>query len=293
VVVVIAIEAFLYIYLKDIIYPQKKLISIDPKSLLIDYINVEIKNEDGQKLVGWLMLNKASNGKVVLMLPGYNSNKAELINAASKIYNLGYSLLLVDLRGQGESEGNKSTLGVLEKEDINYILTYIMNDNRLQANSIAIWGDNMSAYASLFAVEKFPQVKLLLLNDVYPNPVFYLKNKLTLPIKIPDYLVEYVLYKNLRYLFDIDAKKYDARNILPVLKGRVLVFIKTDEREYEYVKQLYDISPERKELLILKHVGVEALNASDWEGYYELMKEKISTYLPLNEANSVIHLNNK
>lgn len=293
VLILIGVEAFFYFSINDMVNPHKKQLSVDLNSLLIDYINVELKNEEGQKLVGWLLLNKKSSNKAVLMLPGYNSNKAELVNAASKIYDLGYSVLLVDLRGQGESEGDKTTFGLREKDDIICILTYLVNDNRVKANTIAIWADDISAYASLLALKKFPQVRLLLLNNVFPEPVSYIRGRLSLPFKVPDFIIDYIVYQNVKSIVNDDPKSYDLKDILPIIKGRTIIFFKTDDPRYNFVKNLYDIAPERKELIILKETGARALNGSDWEEYYKLIEEKLNTYFPLSEQQQVVSLTNE
>lgn len=293
VLILIGVEAFFYFSINDMVNPHKKQLSVDLNSLLIDYINVELKNEEGQKLVGWLLLNKKSSNKAVLMLPGYNSNKAELVNAASKIYDLGYSVLLVDLRGQGESEGDKTTFGLREKDDIICILTYLVNDNRVKANTIAIWADDISAYASLLALKKFPQVRLLLLNNVFPEPVSYIRGRLSLPFKVPDFIIDYIVYQNVKSIVNDDPKSYDLKDILPIIKGRTIIFFKTDDPRYNFVKNLYDIAPERKELIILKETGARGLNGSDWEEYYKLIEEKLNTYFPLSEQQQVVSLTNE
>ncbi len=290
VVFVLAIEIYFYFNIKDILYPQKKSLNIDLKSLLIESINVEITNEDGQKLVGWLLLNRESKNKAMLMLPGYEADKAELINVASKIFDSGYSVLLIDLRAQGDSEGDRSTLGIKEKDDVIYALTYLINDNRVKATSVGIWADNVSAYASILAVEKFPQVKLLLLNNIYPNPIHYIKNKMKLSFVSIESIIDYIINQNLKFLIGKDFIINDLKDTIPNLKGRNLIFFQTDKAEYSYVKNLYDIAPERKELIVLKQVGIDALNSPNWEEYYKLIEEKISTYLPLDEIHHVVSL---
>lgn len=293
VIIILGIEAFFYFSIKEMVNLQKKPLNIDLKSLLIDYINVELKNGDGEKLLGWLLHNKKSSNKVVLMLPGYGSNKAELVNLASKIYDLGYSVLLMDLRGQGESDGEGTTFGLQEKEDIISILTYLVNDNRLKANNIAIWADDISAYASLLALEKFPQVRLLMLNNVFPEPLSYIKSKLSLPFQVSDFIIDYIVSQNLKLLINEGPKSYNLKNILPIIKGKTIIFFKTDDPRCNFVKSLYDVAPERKELIILKEVGTQALNASDWEEYYKLIEEKLNTYFSLSEQQPVISLTNE
>ncbi|OGF68200.1 MAG: hypothetical protein A2Y62_05430 [Candidatus Fischerbacteria bacterium RBG_13_37_8] len=289
-VAAVGVEAFFYLYIRSMFYPTKKSINITPSMLLLESITVEIVAQDGVKVSGWLLLNKNSKNKVILMVPGYNANKADLLNLGSKLYALGYSLLLIDLRGHGESDGDKSYMGIKEKDDIVASLTYIMNDNRLKANSVAIWADNVSAYAAVLAVERFPQVKLLLLNNIYPNPLLYLRKNIRLPFSVPERISDFFIFQNVKFILGLNPEEYDLNSVLSGMKGRSLVFFQTKLPEFDYVKELYQVSPERKELIQMDRVGTEALRASDWEMYNEIMKEKLSMYFPLHETSSIVPL---
>jgi uncharacterized protein len=292
VVAALATEAFFYLYLSSFIKPEKKAVKVSPSNLLLESVNVEIKTKDGLKLSGWLLPNKKSN-KVILMVHGYESNKAELLTLSSRIVTLGYSILLFDMRGCGESEGDRTYMGVKEKDDIESALTYILNDNRIKASSIAIWADNVSAYAAVLAIEKFPEVKLLMLNNIYPNPLFYLNSKISLPFSLPKEISDFFIYQNIKYLLAFKPDENDLHDILPNVKGRTLIFFQTRSASYDYVKDLYQIAPERKELVQLPRVGVDALQASDWEMYFNVIKQKLAVYFPLESGeSSVVTLGN-
>lgn len=287
VVVVLGMEAFFYLYLNGVTKPGKKTVSITPSMLLLESINVEIMTKDNVKLNGWLLPNKKSN-KVILMLHGYASNKADLLNLSSRINALGYNMLLVDLRGCGESEGERTYMGVKEAMDIQAALTYILNDNRLKASTIAIWADNMSAYASILAIEKYPEVKLLMLNNIYPSALFYLKEKMALPFSMPKEISDFFIYQNVKYLLQFNPDENDLHQILPKVQGRALIFFQTKMPQYDYVKDLYQISPERKELVQLANVGAEALQSPDWEMYFNVIKQKLNMYFPPAENGSPV-----
>lgn len=282
-----AAEAYFYTYLNDFIHLQKTPVSITPSMLLLESINCTIKTEDGYELKGWLLPNNKSE-KIILMFPGYNSNKGELLNLSSKIFSLGYSVLAVDLRAFGESQGDKTYLGIREKDDIKSVIIYILNENRLKISEIAIWADNLSAYSAVFAAQKFPQVKLLLLNNIYPNPLFYLRRNLKLPFTIPEKISDFFISKNLKYMIDYNPNETDITSILPTFQGKTIIFFQTNTPSYDYIKDLYKITPERKELIQLSNVGIEALRSQDWELYYNIIKEKLDMFFKLSEKIPII-----
>jgi len=287
IIIIAATEAYFYFYLNDFIHMQKIPVSITPSMLLLESINISVKTDDGYELKGWLLPNNKSD-KIILMLPGFNSNKGELLNLGSKIFALGYSVLLIDLRAMGESDGDKTYLGIKEKEDIKAIIKYILNENRIKISEIGIWADNLSAYSAVYSIQKFPQVKLLLLNNIYPNPLFFLRKNLKLPFSIPERISDFFIYQNLKYTIDYNPTETDITSILPTFQERATIFFQTNSSSYDYIKDLYKITPERKELIQLPKVGVEALKASDWESYYTIIKEKLNNFFGISQASTTI-----
>ena len=91
--------------------------------------NVEITSHDGLKLRG-KFYEYATNAPIELMLHGYRGNsERDLSGGIIRAFSLGHSVLLVDLRGCGNSEGHIASFGILESKDcmawVDYILDYI------------------------------------------------------------------------------------------------------------------------------------------------------------------------
>ena len=91
--------------------------------------NVEITSHDGLKLRG-KFYEYATDAPIELMLHGYRGNsERDLSGGIIRAFALGHSVLIVDLRGCGKSEGHIATFGILESKDcmawIDYILDYI------------------------------------------------------------------------------------------------------------------------------------------------------------------------
>ena len=91
--------------------------------------NVEITSHDGLKLRG-KYYEYAPGATIELMLHGYRGNsERDLSGGIIRAFALGHSVLLVDLRGCGRSEGRIATFGILERLDclawVEYILDYI------------------------------------------------------------------------------------------------------------------------------------------------------------------------
>ena len=87
---------------------------------------VYIKSFDDLKLKGYLVESKNSK-KVLIFFHGFKSSyKTDLTNAKQYIEK-GYSLLTIEQRGHGGSEGKFITFGVLERFDCKSWVEYIVN----------------------------------------------------------------------------------------------------------------------------------------------------------------------
>lgn len=80
--------------------------------------DVEITGGDGAVLRAWSVRPRTANGSAVILLHGQGDNRAGMLGPAEMLLRHGYSVLLPDARGHGESGGAITTYGVLEANDI-------------------------------------------------------------------------------------------------------------------------------------------------------------------------------
>lgn len=106
------------------------------------YDTVNFKTRSGIKIDCWYSrVDSASKGTVILF-HGLNSNKGMVLAEASDFRYLGYDVLLVDFRAHGNSEGNSTTLGVRESEEVKLAYDFVVGK---QAKNIFLWGNSMGA----------------------------------------------------------------------------------------------------------------------------------------------------
>lgn len=81
--------------------------------------------EDGKQLAAWLMQPDSTSRGMVVYFHGYTDQKSFLLNYAYETLNMGYSALLIDFMGAGESYGVQSTIGYKEAENVKAVYDYI------------------------------------------------------------------------------------------------------------------------------------------------------------------------
>jgi dipeptidyl aminopeptidase/acylaminoacyl peptidase len=79
--------------------------------------DVSIKAADGAVLRAWFLMPRTGEQGCVMVLHGVVSSRASGLGLARMFEGAGYSVLLPDARGQGDSGGSMVTYGILERGD--------------------------------------------------------------------------------------------------------------------------------------------------------------------------------
>lgn len=101
-----------------------------------------------QDLEAWKIAVPNARG-TILLFHGYTGNKSKLLPQAAFFNHLGYTTILADFRGSGGSEGNTTTVGYLEANDVKTIFDQVRAGTK---DKIYLYGSSMGAAAILRAI---------------------------------------------------------------------------------------------------------------------------------------------
>jgi len=107
-----------------VVRPPRIILERTPADFNLPADEVTITSEDGLKLSAWLIHSMGSMDKAIILLHGYPAEKSDMLFIASSLYP-DFSLLLLDLRYFGESEGKLTTFGIRERGDIKKVINYL------------------------------------------------------------------------------------------------------------------------------------------------------------------------
>ncbi len=107
-----------------------------------------LRTSDGLTLEAWYIPATAAKGSIA-MFHGHGGKKSSLLPEAAVFRKWGYNTLLVDFRAHGSSQGNTSTIGQKESEDV--LVAYEDLKNRGEKN-IILYGVSMGAAAVMKAI---------------------------------------------------------------------------------------------------------------------------------------------
>lgn len=195
-----------------------------------DYESVEIISRDGLKLRGRLYLNDPE-GPVDICFHGYRSNGVRDFCGGSEIsFELNHNIILVDQRGQGESEGHTICFGIKERFDVLSWIDYAscrFGDDR----EINLFGVSMGAATVLMAsgLELPENVKHIVADCPYSSPADIIKTVCT-DMHLPATLV-YPFIRLGAFIFGrFDLEKTSAAEAVKKASVPILLIHGEDDR---------------------------------------------------------------
>lgn len=120
-----------------------------PRDLDLAVETVQFSSRDGTRLEGWLLTPQAPKG-TVLLFHGYAASRSTLLEEARAFYEMGYVAMLVDFRGSGGSDGNTTSLGYYEAEDVTAAMHYARRHDL--PRPLVLYGQSMGGAAVLRSI---------------------------------------------------------------------------------------------------------------------------------------------
>ena len=159
------------LYLADV--PGRTL-TMTPSDVGMDYEDVSIETADGVTLHGWFIAGQSS--RVLLFFHGNAGNISHRLDSIRQFRELGLSVLIIDYRGYGQSEGRTNERGIYRDADAAW--RYLLEDHDIAASDIVIFGRSLGAsVASRLAARTEPLALIVessftsvpdIAQDIYP-----------------------------------------------------------------------------------------------------------------------------
>lgn len=134
---------------------------VNPGDVGLAYEPVSFRTPtDNLRIKGWLIPaedREASKKRVaILLVHGRTANKSTMVRYMPWLHKAGYTLMAIDLRAHGESEGDTSTMAMYEPRDVRGALRIF---HILGFNRVVLMGFSMGATTSLMtATQSAPGV---------------------------------------------------------------------------------------------------------------------------------------
>jgi pimeloyl-ACP methyl ester carboxylesterase len=109
--------------------------------------------QSNKKIECWFIPSDSDSAKgTMILFHGYGGEKSSMLHQADQFLDLGYNCLLVDFMGSGGSEGNQTTIGFKEAEEVKTCFDYIHSKGE---KNIYLFGTSLGAAAILKAINDY------------------------------------------------------------------------------------------------------------------------------------------
>lgn len=245
-----------------------------------NYCDEEIESFDNLKLHGYKINNENSNVWVITV-HGYMGSGAKMASYAENFYNMGYNVLVTDLRGHGKSEGDYIGMGWNDRKDILRWIDLILKENNNA--KIILHGVSMGgATVMMTSGEELPEnVKCIIEDCGYSSVVDEFEDKLKNIFNLPKTPIlqaaDLVSRVRAGYWFS------DASSVNQLKKAKVpILFIHGDKDDfvpYDMLDKVYNAADVEKEKLVVE--GAEHANSAyvNPELYWNTISNFINKHL--------------
>ena len=153
----VALGAIGWVGSERAIHPPRKVEEYHLGQYDLPVEEVHFPSRDGLMLAGWFI--PGTNGGTVILAHGYDRSRANLLPHADYLHRAGFSVLLFDFRGRGESEGDTVTAGVKEPLDIQGAVDYLKGRPNVDPEHIGVQGVSLGAASAILAAAQTPEIR--------------------------------------------------------------------------------------------------------------------------------------
>jgi hypothetical protein len=133
-------------------YRPKVLPNDDPMTQLgFAFEPVSFTATDGVRISGWWLPARGRTDRTVIVCHGLGANKSNQLIMARRLVPAGYNVLAIDLRAHGESGGQLTSFGDLERHDVLGAVRYLRGNRPQAAQRIFGVGASQGAAALIAA----------------------------------------------------------------------------------------------------------------------------------------------
>ena len=192
------------LYLADV--PGRSL-ERTPAHIGAEFRDVSIETADGVRLHGWYV--PGDSDRVLLFFHGNAGNISHRLESIRQFLQLGLSVLIIDYRGYGQSEGRTTEQGIYQ--DAEAAWRYLTETNRIPAGRIIVFGRSMGASAAAYLAARHRPLALVIESSF---------------TSVPDIAREYYPWLPVRWLSRL---RHSAEEFVRQSKSPVLVIHSRDD----------------------------------------------------------------
>ena len=228
-------------------------------------------------VVGWFARGQPGLG-AVLLLHGVRGNRLDMLERAKFLELAGYSVLLIDLPGHGESTGEQITFGAREGDGVIAALGFLRRE--LPSERIGVIGVSLGA-ACLVLSHPQPPPDAVIVESMYPTINEAVRDRLAIRLGPAGAKLAPLLLWQLPLQLHVAAKELRPIDKIAVLGSPVLIASGTTDEHTPWVEtqRIFSTAMPPKELWAVQGAGHVDLYRHSSKEYEARVLRFFSRYL--------------
>jgi fermentation-respiration switch protein FrsA (DUF1100 family) len=179
-------------------------VGLSPADFGLSYQEISFSStEDGLLLSGWY-LPAAGSQRVIIMLHGEEQHRADpsigMLDIAQGLVEHGYSVLMFDFRGHGESEGSMVSGGVYEKRDLLGAVDYLKGRG---LEDIGVLGFSLGAVTALMAAGETDDIDAIVADSSFADLNDIIGPEFSKRTSLPEFFAPILLFM-VKVMYGVD-----------------------------------------------------------------------------------------
>ena len=145
----------------------------DPGTYGLAFEDVHFKSRvDGLQIAGWYIPNPDAD-RAMILVHGRDASKQNAISGefprlAAELHRAGLAVLMIDLRGHGESEGKRYTFGVHERRDVLGAVDFLV-ERGFATSQIGMLGISLGGAAVIGAAVEEAAIGAVVVDSIFAD----------------------------------------------------------------------------------------------------------------------------
>ena len=257
-----------------LIFEPKSLLLGTPATFNLPYeevlLSVATSKNQTEKIFGWWIPKTEPTAKVILFLHGASGNMAAQEKSCNlervvKLYQLGFSVFMIDYRGYGNSTGRFPTEATVY-EDASIAWNYLTQEKGFSPKEIFIYGYSLGGAIAVNLCLQQPKAAGLIAESCFTCIKDMAKHRYKIQIFPLKLLI---------------TQKFDFINKVKSIKVPVLFIhgMKDQVIPITMSERLFAAAPEPKKLLLMPNAGHNNLAQVDSDRYLKALQEFFTNHL--------------
>jgi pimeloyl-ACP methyl ester carboxylesterase len=212
--------------------PERKPITVDPHTFGLEVENVTFTSQpDHLQLRGWLLSRPGTPAPtgpaahLIILVHGRNGTRDDpgigLVPIAAALVQQGYPVLTFDLRGHGESAGNRFSLGWYEQRDLEGAVDWAQARGFGQ---IGVFGFSMGGATVLLTAAADPRIRAVAVDSAYAELAPILAVQVPKASGLPPLFTPGTLLM-VRFLYGYDVRAIRPLAVMAQLRDRPVLLL--------------------------------------------------------------------